>query len=239
MKMKNRVIGMILVVIMTVMMLVGCSDTTDWDNVTKATPVAQVGDYEIKMDLVKYYYAEALAANDIGATLAGYASSDLFKEAATDIETQDVQYKACIDELMVFAALTEVAEEEGVAIDYDYAREVAYSELILATKNEDASMGAYFSQYLEAIKDNYTATDEALCDIAGELYRIRNSAEAVIHMYYSEGEYENDEDAAKDITKTLNSKIKELSCKRLYPKSKNVKVDVSAEVENLIQYLKY
>lgn len=237
MKRTKKVISFIIVIIVAAMLLMSCSDTTDWENVTKTTVVASVDEYEINMDLVKYYYAESVAANKIGTILAGYASNSLFDEAASDTEQQDVQYKACIEDLVVYAALAKVAEAEGVAVEYYDARELAYSELILATKNEDTSMGAYFSQYLTAIKDNYIATDDALCDIAGEVYRLRDSAEAVIKKLYNNNEYESDEDAVKDIAKTLNSIIKDYSTKSLYPNTKNISVDVTSKVEDIINYL--
>ena len=78
---RNRVICLAIVIVMALMLFVGCAEKTDWENVSKSTVIANVDGYEIDMDLIKYFYAEQLAADEIGAMLSG-SMADFFGEEA-------------------------------------------------------------------------------------------------------------------------------------------------------------
>ena len=229
---RNRVICLAIVIVMALMLFVGCAEKTDWENVSKSTVIANVDGYEVDMDLIKYFYAEQIAADEIGAMLSG-SMADFFGEEALSEQSEEVAYDNCIDIVLAYAALERVAVNKNLAEIYDNAREKAYEELILSTKNS-ASGYEYFAQYTEKIKSNYTATDDALCDIAGELYMLRDSAENLINDYYNKGSYESKDDAIKDITSKLKEEIKDIDAKILYPSEKKADIKIDSIVENFL-----
>ena len=213
---------------MMAMLIVSCADNTDWDNVPKATVVATVEEYEVNMDLIKYYYAEQYAVTKIGSSLSGSLDS-AFAEATGESGSSSAEkatskaYQICIDDIMMYAAMERVAEAKGLAVTYERGREQAYEDLVLLSKS---STMPYYAHYLSAIKDNYTATDDGRCDIAGELYRLRMSAEKLVDDLFEKGGYETEEDAVSEITKLINEEVKALEIKQVFPTAKSLKVDV-------------
>ena len=231
--MKKRLFALVLAVMMMALLIVSCADNTDWDNVPKATVIATVDEYEVNMDLIKYYYAEQYAVTKIGSSLSGSLDS-AFAEAtgesasgSSSEKANSKAYQICIEDIMMYAAMERVAEDKGLAETYEKGREQAYEDLILLSKSTTMT---YYAQYLSAIKDNYTATDDALCDIAGELYRLRMSAEKLVEDYFEKGGYETEEEAVSEITKLINEDVKALEIKQIFPSSKSHKVDVGEYV---------
>lgn len=229
---KSRVICLVIVLVMAAMAFLGCAQQVDWSNVPKATVIADVNGYEIDMDLVKYFYAEQVAADEIGAALAG-TTANFFGDAALTEQKEDVAYENCINAVLFYAALDRIAEEKGLAEDYDTSREKAYSELILSAKNNTSGY-EYFSQYTQKIKSNYTATDEVLCDIAGEMYMLRNSAENLIDDYYDNGSYESKDEAKKDIISKLEEEMKDMDIKFIYPDERDANIEMDNIVESFL-----
>ena len=237
--MKKRIFAVLLAMLMLCALMVSCADNTDWENVPKATVIASVDDYDINMDLVKYYYAEQVAVNKIGSQLSGSMDS-AFAEATGDSSSTSEndkatakQYQVCIDDIMMYGVLDKIAESKGLAETYETGREQAYEDLILLAKNNTM---AYYAQYLNAIKDNYTATDDGLCDIAGELYRLRMSAENLINDYFDNGGYKTEEEAVSGITKLLKEEAKAVSAKQVFPNNKSVSVDIERYVKQQMKF---
>lgn len=225
---KRRIVCLTLALVCALVALTSCADKTDWENVPKTTVIAKVGETEVEMDVVKYYYAELSAANKIGAALVGESFSELYKQKGKDIDTS-VIYSECVDQVIAYTALFELAKGQNLQESYEDARERAYDELILASKDTTYE---YYAQYLNAIMEKYTATESALCDIAAQMYVLRDSAKAYLDKIYEEGGYEKGADAVSEMKKTINEQLKSVEIIKTYPEEKKVSANINAIVED-------
>ena len=145
----------------------------NWEGMTDKSVVAKVKDAELSYELANYHYEEQKATNVISKQL---ASDGSFKYDGKESGRDE-----CLEKLLGAMALSAVAEEQGIAISSDEAKDLARQTYIVGAEKYD-----YLNTFKNTLLSALDIKEDQFLDLAAEELRITTNADAVGTKIYKE-----------------------------------------------------
>lgn len=212
------------VLALSVLLLTGCSGGIDWENLSDDAVVAQAGEWQVTGGMVRYSaIGQSVSAELMGGMMQELQSELLGNTKLYEAKKDEETVQEALDELIVQAALCEVATAQGLEYSWETAYESAYADLV------DYPMGdgvEYMMQYAAKVKAKFGGTQEEVLETAAKKMQLYGLSTELLKKLAEPYADETDTDVkVSKVLEEVNALLQDVSVTQLLPREQKAELN--------------